>query len=344
MGQPIAQARSVTQGIFSIIFFSLHQEHRISEAFAREGIGISRQLLSQWVLKCGKILSPLYNELEKQILQSRSLFIDETTIDMQMPGKGKVHQAYMRVVASGGADPPYRLYHFRTNRKHENAKQILKGYNGIVHSDKYGAYEQLANQKQFLWCPCFAHIRRKFFEAESGDLEFRNWMLRKIKYLFLLEKVAWKRTEEERQEIRKKQEEPILEELIEKAKGRLLKGKILPKSKLKEALGYFCSLIPYIKNYTKDANAKLENNTAERAIRPIAIGRKNWLFVGSEAGGHAAAVLLSLVQSCRSSGVNPREYLEDVMRRLMEHNSQKLHELLPIEWANSKKIKNNPHG
>jgi hypothetical protein len=99
---------------------------------------------------------------------------------------------------------------------------------------------------------------------------------------------------------------------------------------MREALGYFLGLTAHVKNYAEHSAARLDNNEAERAIRPLAIGRKNWLFVGSEAGGKAAAVVLSLVQSCRATGINPREYLEDVMRRLMDHNSQKLGELLPL--------------
>lgn len=325
--------------------FADHQPlYRISEILSRENIGISRQLLSQWVVRCGQALKPLYYELEKQILQASSLFIDETTVDMQMPGKGKVHQAYMWVIASGGTDPPYRLYHFKTSRRHEHASEILKGYKGVLHSDKYGAYEQLANKKQFIWCPCWAHIRRKFFEAESGDPKLRTFILRKIRYLFMLEKIAWSRSEEERLRIRQTIEMPIIDELISKTKKRLTEGNILPKSNFREALGYFCSLIPYLKNYTQYGNARIDNNTAERAIRPIAIGRKNWLFVGSKEGGESAAVLLSLVQSCRSVGVNPREYLEDVMRRLMDHSSQKLNELLPIAWANSKSLVINQPG
>ncbi len=176
------------------------------------------------------------------------------------------------------------------------------------------------------------HTRRKFFEAEVGDLIFREWVLRKIKYLFMLEKVAWKRSPEERLEIRLEKEIPIIDELIAKIKGKLTDGRILPKSKLREAIGYFCGLIPHLKNYTKSPWARLDNNVAERAIRPLAIGRKNWLFFGSVEGGEAGGVILSLVQTCRGLGINPMEYLEDVMRRLMGHNAQKLHELLPDQW------------
>ncbi|PJD94443.1 MAG: hypothetical protein CK425_11370 [Parachlamydia sp.] len=137
--------------------------------------------------------------------------------------------------------------------------------------------------------------------------------------------------------IRQEKEAPIIDRLILLVKDKLVHGKILPKSKLKEALGYFCSLIPYLKNYIEYPYARLDNNVAERAVRPLAVGHKNWLFVGSERGGEATAVLLTLVQSCRALGINPRDYLEDVMRRLMSHNAQKLCDLLPDYWAKARK-------
>jgi hypothetical protein len=267
----------------------------------------------------------------KKVLESNNIFIDETPINLQAPGT--VKRAYMWVIVGGNAaDPPYRIYNFRLDRKHEHAADLLKDYHGVVHSDKYGAYEALANRKQIEWCPCWSHIRRKFFEAQ-GDSEFRDWVLRKIRYLFMLEKVAWTRSEEERLHIRREKEEPIIDELITRIRSKLYSGGILPKSKLREALGYFAGLIPYLKTYLSHPYARLDNNVAERAVRPIAIGRKNWLFVGSPEGGEAAAIIFTLVQTCRGLGINPHEYLEDVMRRIMGHNSQKLHELLPDQWA-----------
>ena len=241
------------------------------------------------------------------------------------------------IVGGKTANPGYRIFDFCTNRRHINAANMLQGYTGVLHSDKYGAYESLANQKKLTWCPCWAHIRRKFIEAETGDPPFRDWVLRKIKYLYMLERVAWTRDKDERLRIRQDKETPIIDELIQAVKKRFVDGKILPKSKFREALGYFCGLIPHLKNYTLHAWAKIDNNVAERAVRPIAIGRKNWLFVGNEDGGEAAAVILSLTQSCRALGVNPRKYLEDVMRRLMGHNASKLHELLPEQWAATNK-------
>jgi transposase len=172
-----------------------------------------------------------------------------------------------------------------------------------------------------------------------------QWVIRcgmalKPLYEIMLERVAWARSPEERLQIRQKKEVPIIDELIQKIKDRLIKGNLLPKSKFREALGYFCGLIPYLKNYTKHPFARMDNNVAERAIRPLTIGRKNWLFFGSEDGGEAGAILLSFVQTCRGLKINPREYLEDVFRRLMGHSSRKLEELLPDQWLLARNIQN----
>jgi len=311
--------------------------YRQSEILAREQIFISRQVLSQWTLKCGMALKPLYDELSKHVLSSKNIFIDEVPVDMLKPGKGQAHKAYMWVIAGGkDGNPSGRIYNFRTNRRYGNASELIRNYSdGVVHSDKYGAYEAMACKKEFIWCPCWAHIRRKFYEAVGGDKKFVDLILRKIRYLFMFERVGWHRSEEERLRIRQEKEVPIIDELIELVKDRYINGSALPKSAFKEALGYFMGLIPYLKNYTKHPFARLDNNVAERAVRPLALGRKNWLFLGSEVGGEAAAVILSLVQTCKALNINSREYLEDVMRRLMSHSSQRLSELLPHNWVKS---------
>jgi transposase len=310
--------------------------YRLSEILSREHIYLSRQLLSDWVVRAGKALYPLYEEMEKRILGGGCIFMDETPLDLQEKGKGSLHQGYMWVMC-GGEKAPYQLYRFFRDRKHQNAETLLKDYTGLLHSDNYGAYPKQAEKKTITWQPCWSHIRRKFFEAQTGD-PFREWILEKIQSLFLLEREAWESAPEERLRIRQEQEVPIIDGLINQVKEKLITGKLLPKSKLREALGYFCSLIPHLKNYTKHSEARLDNNAAERAIRPLAIGRKNWLFVGSEGGAEAAAVALSLIQSCRSLKINPRDYLEDVMRRLQDHPANKLAELLPDHWATSKQI------
>jgi len=308
--------------------------NRQSEILEREQVNIPRQTLSDWVIRTGKALYPLYEEMVKQILQNGALWIDETPLDMQSKGKGSLHQGYMWTMC-GGEKSPYTFYRFFKDRKHQNVETLLGNYTGLLHSDKYEAYLKQAKKKGIIWCPCWAHVRRKFVEAETKD-PFRDWVLEKIKDLFLLERLAWEASPEERLQIRLQKEVPIIDELIDKVKERLIKGGLLPKSKLREALGYFCGLIPYLKNYTTYPEARLDNNVAERAIRPLAIGRKNWLFVGSEGGAEAAAVAFSLIQTCRSLSINPRDYLEDVMRRLLDHPANRLSELLPDNWAKSK--------
>jgi transposase len=305
--------------------------YRIAEAFSRDGIVISRRLLSQWVVAVGIALRPLYCAMKERILQSDRLHIDETPVDIF--DSPKLSQGYMWVLVGGScADPPYRLYDFYEDRKHSRVEEILGSYSGIIHSDKYGAYEAYVRKNGNVWCPCWAHIRRKFYEAEAGDADLRAWVLEQIQQLFAIEEIAWTLAPIERVQLRQTEALPIIEALIDRIKKRLIEGIVLPKSKFKEALGYFCSLIPYLKNYTQYPSARLDNNPAERAIRPLAIGRKNWLFLGSEKSGEAAATLYSLVQTCRALNINPRTYLEDVCRRIMGHSAQKLYELLPDEW------------
>jgi transposase len=308
--------------------------HRISEIFSRDNVQITRQLLSQWVIRLGFVLMPLYDLMLKRVKDSGVVFVDESPVRLQVKGKGRLQQGYMWVLAGGGgSDPPYRVYRYCENRNHSHAYQLLEDFSGIMHTDKYGAYEQLSKRVEILWQPCWAHIRRKFEEAESGDLEFRKMILRKIRYLFMLERVAWARSEEERLKIRKEKEAPIIDELIAAVNQKIAAGGTLFRSKFGMALNYFHGLIPHLKNYLSHPSARMDNNVAERALRCLAIGRKNWLFVGSMSGGQATAVLLTLVQTCRALGINPREYLEDVFRRFLDHPMNRLNELLPDEWA-----------
>jgi hypothetical protein len=241
-------------------------------------------------------------------------------------------------VGGGGGDPPYRFFEFRLNRNHDHPLETLKGYKGVLHSDKYGAYEKLAGDGDITWCPCMAHVRRKFVEAEGGDPILRSRILRKIRYLFMLERVAWRRNPEERLRIRREIEKPILVDLTTMVKERLLAGGLLPKSNFAKALNYYYSLAPHLSNYLENADARLDNNVAERGIRPLTIGRKNWLFVGSEDGGKASATILSLVQTCRNLDINPQEYLEDVLRRIMGHPARQIHQLLPDNWLAARQI------
>jgi transposase len=311
--------------------------YRQVEILKRSDVKISRQTLSKWVLTLGSALSPLYDAMREKILASGVVFADETPIDLQVKGKSRCQQAYMWIYAGGGGgDPPYRFFEFCLNRNHEHPLKTLKGYKGVLHSDKYGVYEKLALIDGIIWCPCMAHVRRKFVEAEGADPALRRRILRKIRHLFMLERVAWARSAEERLRIRQQIEQPILTQLTQMVKDRLLAGGLLPKSNFAKALTYYHGLAPYLPNYLNHPDARLDNNVAERGIRPLTIGRKNWLFAGSEDGGRATATILSLVQTCRNLNINPQDYLEDVMRRIMGHPAKRIQELLPDKWLADK--------
>jgi hypothetical protein len=240
------------------------------------------------------------------------------------------------VTLVGGAslNPALRIYQFFTSRKHEGFEKLFTGYKGIFHSDKYGAYEKEAKKDGKVWCPCYAHIRRKYIEAEAGDLKFREEVLLDLQKLFEIEEKGKTLLPKERILLRKQEAEPVIDDLIRKNKERLAKG-LLPKSKLAGAIGYFIRLMPYLKNYIEHPYARLDNNVAERALKLVVIGRKNWLFIGSEGGGEAAAIIYSLAQTCRALQINPYDYFDDVLRRIQAHPYSKLQDLLPHHWKKS---------
>ncbi len=305
--------------------------YRQAEMMLRDQIRISRQTLSSYVMQVGKALTPLYNLLEQEIKDSGNIFVDETPIDVLAPGTGKTSQGYMIVMAGGKSlNPALRVYKFFTSRKHEGFERLFQGYQGVFHSDKYGAYEKEAKKPDKIWCPCYAHIRRKYVEAE-GEPQFQTEVLLHMQKLFEIEEKVKDLSPEERIRIRKEESEPLIDLLIIKNKERLQKT-LLPKSKLAGAIGYFIGLIPYLKNYITNPYARLDNNVAERALKLVVIGRKNWMFVGSEGGGEVSAIIYSLAQTCRALDINPYDYFDDVLRKIQGHPYSKLNELLPHNW------------
>lgn len=329
------------ESLLSYILTAKYADHlplyRLVEIMQRSNVKISRQTMSKWVITLGTALNPLYEVMKERVLKSGVVFVDETPIDLQVQGKSRCQQAYLWIYAGGGGgDPPYRFFEFCLNRNHEHPMKTLKGYQGVLHSDKYGVYEKLAKSDGILWCPCMSHARRKFVEAEGGDPDLRRRILRWIRHLFLLERVAWSHNTKERLRIRREIEKPILDKIAAAVKNRIMAGGILPKSNFAKALNYYMGLAPYLTNYINHPEARLDNNVAERGLRPLAIGRKNWLFIGSEDSGRSAATILSLVQTCRNLGINPQEYLEDVLRRIMSHPAKQIGQLLPDNWLAAK--------
>jgi transposase len=321
--------------------FAFHMPlNRVIEKLQTREIGISSQTMSSLVINLGTKVLPLLKLMEKRTFEQGVIFTDDTGIKL-VKGKGKATKAHMWIYLGAKPNaPPYHIYRFSESRSHRFPLEHLKNFNGIIHADAFQAYEKLDEDEDsgISWAACWAHARRYFIEA--GNSPFIKSVLRKMRYLFMFERIAWKGSDEKRLWIRQNKEKLIVDELFEMLKEKVRQGNLLPTSALANAMGYMLSREENFRHYLDNPDLRMDNNPAERALRKLVIGRKNWLYVGSHRSGEATAALLSLVQTCRAIGINPQEYLEDIFRRLMSHPARKLDELLPDRWLEIKKAAN----
>ncbi|OVE81293.1 hypothetical protein BVY04_03525 [bacterium M21] len=322
---------------FAVEKFCYHMPlNRILEKMAARDIQITRQLLSQVLIRSGDAVQPLVRLMEQRILQHGVIFTDDTPVKIQE--KKKCKEGRIWVYGGGkppddGKDPPYLVYKFTDGRSYRHPKDFLRNFTGIFHADAFGAYEDLdQDDTEMQWLACWAHARRRHYDATSADPQFRSWILRHIRYLFMFERVAWARSPQERLKIRADKERPIVDAIFKRLKEEAINPTLLPKSKPGKAVKYMLKREANFSRYLDHASAHMDNNISERALRKIAVGRKNWLFIGSEDAGEKQMGLLSLIQTCRNLRVNPQEYLEDIFSRILTHTASKLHELLPDQW------------
>ena len=306
--------------------------YRIEEQLKRDGLMIARQTLSKWVIQLGGILQPLGDLLRDQILQSSRIFTDDSPVKLQTKGKGKLHEGRIWVYVGGdGPDPPLVWFEFTKDRSHSHTLERMKNFQGVFHADAFGAYEKMDCIDGVDWQACWAHARRKFFDIPNPN-EFCQKVLLLMDKLFELEQHAWSlETSQQRQRFRDENTKSFVAILLKMIQDHYYKA-AEPKGKLKTAMEYILKRKENFENFLKYSNARIDNNVSERAIRPLTIGRKNWLFFGSEKGGQAAANIISLIQTCRKLKLNPKEYLEDVLRRITDHPKESLRDLLPQNW------------
>ena len=316
--------------------------YRISEQLQRQNLPISRQTLSKMVLKLAEVLEPLAELLKQTIIESKNVFMDETTVKMQQPEICK--QAYFWLLSGADknhrqqlADPPLVYYEFHDNRRHENVINLLgENYQGNIHSDAYQAYENFAQKKGVIWQACWAHARRQFFEVGS-ESAFRTKILQLMDKLFEAERSYWELFKNETDEsmllqFRAKRCKPLTEKILAQIKDFLAHGKYLKNSNIVKACNYIYCRKGSFCSFLNDPKIRIDNNVSERKIRPLTIGRKNWLFVGNERGGKAAATIYSLTQSSRNLKINPQKYLTDILERINSTSPEELHTLLPQNW------------
>jgi transposase len=320
-------------GLLSHVLVSKYVDHlplyRQRQQFKRHGVTLPLSTLTDWVKQSADVLTPLYNEIKSTLLTASYLQADESPIKVLDNMKnGSAHLGYMWVYHSPLDD--LVLFDYRRGRSRAGPNEMLRDFSGYLQTDAYAGYNDITNKSDVTAVGCFAHARRKFKDAQAQDVERAEWMLQHIQKLYALEDQA--RTEaldhNARYRLRETYALPILTEmkawLDEQSKS------ILPKSAIGQAIGYALTQWPRLERYTENGILEIDNNLIENQIRPLALGRKNYLFAGSHDGAQRAAIIYSLVATAKKHGVEPYAYLKDVIAKIADHPFNQLHQLLPL--------------
>lgn len=321
-------------GLISHVIVSKFADHlplyRQDGIFEREGVSIPRATQTSWLLQTYDAIRPLGEVLKRVVLESEILFTDDTVIPLQVKGHGRVKKGRLWVYVRGDPDPPLAVYDFSRDRSKKRPLDFLGGYRGYIHADAYSGYDELFKKKEITEVGCWVHARRKFDEAVSSRPGEATEVMARIAKLYKLEKECRDMDPEDRCRLRQERSKPIIDGIFKRLEE--LRATTIPSEPLRKAINYALNQRNALSRYFDDGRLKPDNNTAENAIRPLALGRKNWLFAASERGARATALYYSLIQSCKACEVNPWEYLDDMLRRIMAHPVNRLRELLPDQW------------
>ena len=313
--------------------------YRQETIHAREGIDLSRQTMSGWVMQLDERLSPLMMAMKRLLYAGRVIQIDETRLQvLNEPGRENTRLSYMWVYGGGPPDRPVIWYQYADTRSGEVPLDFLYPQEGeapdgamYLVSDGYEGYNALSKMPGILApCACWAHVRRKFVDATHGrkNTAAAHQMVALIRKLYQVERIAEEKTAEVRKAIRQTQAAPILDKIKAWLDEKV--GQVLPKSPLGEAIAYTLRLWPKLLTYLEDGNIPIDNNKIENAIRPFVIGRKNFLFSGSPRGANASATMYTLVESAKANGLEPWAYLNYLFEKLpVAKSEQALLNLLP---------------
>jgi transposase len=338
--QPLAKGLP-GPGLLAHLIVSKYVDHlplyRLERIYERQGVLLPRSTLCDWLGGCAELLRPLYDLLVAVVLQSRALHTDDTPVKMQELVSHLLSTARLWVYL-GDAAHPYNVFDFTVNRKRDGPQQFLATYQGYLHADAFSGYDGLylpdpgPAGARIIEVACNAHARRKFYEARSSAALASHQALAYYRQLYELERRAHDLEFSATQRLHMRQDlaVPILETFHAWLEAQ--RAQALPKSPLGEAVGYALNNWSALIRYTEAGFLSIDNNVAEREMKRIAIGRKNWLFVGSPRGGQTAAVLFSFTSTCQRLGVEPWAYLQDVLTRLPTTPPAQLGQLLPDHW------------
>jgi hypothetical protein len=295
----------------------------------RHGVVIPRQQMVQWVAQAAALLQPLWLLLFKEMKKGGYLQVDETPVKVLDPEvKGKAATGFLWFYAIPGADV---WLDFQNTRGKKAPHEKLLDFSGTIQTDAYAVYESLKKTMASLKrIGCAAHSRRKFYKAARDGTMEAVWFIGQFRKLYRIERQAKDLLPQQRRELRLKEAAPIWKET--KKQALALQAKTLPQSSLGKALSYFLNEYTALVGYLKNGLFEIDNNLVENSIRSPVVGRRRWLFIGHPDAGWRSAVIYSLIISCRRRGINPQEYLTDVLGRLPSMNITQIGELLPGNW------------
>lgn len=306
--------------------------YRLERIFERQGVELSRSTLCDWMRDVAELLRPLYRRMLADVLRSRVLHTDDTPVPVLDDTRDTTRQGRMWIYL-GDADHPYTVFDYTPNRARDGPVQFLAGYQGYLQADAYGGYDGIytGSQGDIVEVACWAHARRKFFDARTTDPERGHAAIAWIRRLYDIEDAAKKKSDVDRAAHRQEHARPLLTSICQWLQEQ--RAVVLPKSPIGQAISYALSNWDALCRYTDQGFLAIDNNAAERVIRTIALGRKNWLHLGSDKGGHTAAVLFTFTLTCRRHDLDPFAYLRDVFARLPTQPADLLDHLLPDRWT-----------
>jgi transposase len=307
--------------------------YRQAQIYARDGVDLDRAQLADWAGKASWLLAPLVERIGAHIMAGQVLHADDTPIPVLAPGHGKTKTGRLWVYLRNerphaGTAPPAVLYRYTPDRKGEHCRSHLKSFAGHMHADGYAGFGGLYESGRVSEVACWAHVRRKFYDVfEANGSPLAKEALGKIGQLFEIERALKGQPPDRRRAARQTQARPLLNNLM--AWSGETTRKIPGKSELAAAFRYASSRWEALTRYLDDGRLEISNNAAENAIRPVAIGRKNYLFAGSDAGGERAAAFYTVIQTAKLNGLEPESYLRNVLARIGSHRISRIEELLP---------------